>query len=315
MPLLPLHVRVPASTSNLGPGFDCVGLALALFLDVTLVGESATGASHFETRKGTALEWPADGGCLVNAFERAMRDAGQDPQPMVWRVVSEIPIGFGLGSTGAATAAGLLLGHAFAHGTSDVDPHLLITAGAEIEGHPDNSTASLLGGCTLAIEGQDGWHVLQHSISQDIGLAVAWPATPFDTRSSRGALPKSVPFKDAVDQPRRLAFLLAGLANADPNLLRLGATEHLHQPYRLPLIPGASQVFAAAATAGAWITTISGAGSGVVALASRDRIEHVASAMQGAYHTADPPATARVLDIVRDAPRVTTIDEESTADR
>ena len=122
-----------------------------------------------------------------------------------------------------------------------------------------------------------------------------------------------MPFKDAVDQPRRLAFLLAGLANADPNLLRLGATERLHQPYRLPLIPGASQVFAAAATA--WITTISGAGSGVVALASRDRIEHVASAMQGAYHTADPPATARVLDIVRDAPRVTTIDEESTADR
>jgi homoserine kinase len=307
MSLLPLHVRVPASTSNLGPGFDCVGLALALFVDVTLLGESSTGATHFESRTGTALAWPSDGGCLVAAFDRAMRDAGKEPRPMSWRVDSQIPIGFGLGSTGAATAAGLLLGYALAHNTLDVEPRVLITAGVELEGHPDNSSASLLGGCTLAIKGEGRWHVIEHPISAEIGLALAWPSTPFDTRLSRGALPDNVSYADAVDQPRRFAFLLAGLASADPALLKLGSHERLHQPYRLPRIPGAVEVFAAAEKAGAWITTISGAGSGVVALASHAKVPHIATAMEAAYHAVDPPANARVLDIVRDAPNVTSL--------
>lgn len=300
LPSYPLRVRVPASTSNLGPGFDLLGLALSLFLEVEVVGLAGGREHRWLGAEGTAGEWPCDATDLVT---RALATvAGDGLDGLCLRASSEIPVGRGLGSSGAAVAAGLLLGAALR--SEPVDPGRLVALGARLEGHPDNSTASLVGGCTLALPVEDHVHVIRHPVHRDITFAIAWPATTVSTTVARGVLPASVALESAVENPRRLAFLLEGLRTADPGLLRLGGEDRLHVPYRLPLIPGGDRALDAAREAGAWLATISGSGSTLIALCSAERTRSVADAMREVLAGSAGPAEGRVVSPVREAPRV-----------
>ncbi len=294
-----LLVRVPASTSNLGPGFDCLGLALSLFLEVRLTPHA--GAGHEIDRRGPGegeLPLPRDD-LLLRAFERAR---GELQGHYRFEVTSEIPIGRGLGSSGAAIVAGLLLARELG---ARLPEEALLSEGIALEGHPDNVAAALFGGLTLCTRGNGGrWMLLTPPLAANLGFAVAWPAQPLATKRARAVLPASVPFADAAENPRRLALLLEGLRSGERELVAAGAEERLHVRYRLPLLPGAERALEAAREAGAWAATLSGAGSGLVAVGARDAMEPVAQAMAVVLREATGAAEGRVLEPVFGRPVV-----------
>ena len=218
---LPLRVCVPASTSNLGPGFDLIGVALSL--DLTVEAVPAEGDGRWLELADEAADWPREDNLLARAFDMARGDRGGD---YAFRVTSEIPLARGLGSSGAAVAAGLLLGRAAARGTESREQ--LLALGLELEGHPDNVAPALFGGARACVPRRDGARMVQLELHPEIGWSVAWPEVRIATEVARAALPREVPFADAVENPRRLALLLEGLRSADPGLLRDGIADRLH---------------------------------------------------------------------------------------
>lgn len=289
------RVVVPASTSNLGPGFDFLGLALSLFLEVRVLGAAPGERHEFAQLLGTAAAWPAGAANhFLRAFDLAAMRLGVRPGALRFSVRSEIPIARGLGSSGAAVVAGLRLACAMAERPASRDE--LLAWGLELEGHPDNSSAALLGGCTLSVPVTGGSvRVVQQPLHPDLAFAVAWPSRGFPTPAARAVLPARVPFADAVENPRRLALLLEGLRTADPELLALGGEDRLHVPYRLPRIEGAAAAIEAARGSGAWLATISGSGSGLVAIGPHPRIGEIAAEMRRALQAVDPGAESRVV--------------------
>jgi homoserine kinase len=293
-------VRVACSTSNLGPGFDLAGLALSLYLDARAELVDGGGCRLGE-RSGRAASWPSNDDKLVRAFERAWRELGDGPPHVRLSAHSEIPVGRGLGSSGAAIAAGLLLAAALA--PRPIARERLLEFGLELEGHPDNITPALFGGLTFSVPREFGPPVfVRGKLSDALGFAVAWPASEFETRVARGLLPKTVPFADAVENPRRLALLIAGLERGDPELLALGGEDRLHVPYRLDAIPGARAGLAAARAAGAWLATISGAGSALFAIGPRERAPALAEAMRVAIAAETGDGEGRALEVVHAVP-------------
>ena len=290
-------LRVAASTSNLGPGFDCLGLCLSLYLEVEIESADPGGRHVLLERGGESQTWPEpEENLFFRAFDFATRELGQAAQGLRVRAHSEIPLARGFGGSGAATAAGLVLAHWIAR--RDIDAHQLAEWGLQLEGHPDNVTASLLGGCTLGVPTARGLKVIRVPVHSELGFAAAWPAEPLATGRARAALPQTVAFQDAIENPRRLALLLEGLVHADAELLALGSEDRLHERYRLPLLPGAAEALAAAREAGAWAASISGAGSGLVAIGPREARAAVAEAMRSVLERTAGPAQARPLDFV-----------------
>jgi len=298
MPAALCSVRVPGSTSNLGPGFDLLGAALSLELEVRLVGEAST--HRFARLDGEAATWPEKDNLLFSAFDLAR---GGGAGGFVFEVRSEIPIARGLGASGAAIAAGLLLGSAIRG--RDVPRVELLRLGLPLEGHPDNLAPALLGGCRLAVPRESGApHVLAQEVHPSIGWAVAWPDVRVPTSAARASLPREVPFSAAAENPKRLALLLEGLRTGEATLLREGIVDYLHAEHRLALVPGARGVLKAALGAGAYAATVSGSGSAQVALVPRGREALVASAMEAAWRLATGAGTGKAVELVRDEPMV-----------
>lgn len=276
--LRPATARVPCSTSNLGAGFDCLGLAFRRHLEATFQPEDRPLDSAYG---GTLARVAPHDDILLAAFRaRAAHHGAGDVRGRI-HARSDIPVARGLGSSAAATVAGLLLADA-AFGREPDRAELLRTATLR-EGHPDNAAPALLGGLVaVARAADDSPHAFPLPLSPDIGFVYAAPEVEVPTPAARAALPVQVAHAQAGRALGRMAALVQGLATADPALLRLGLLDELHVPWRLPLIPRATDAFAAAAGAGAWGATISGSGSGLLALCPRDRADAVLAAMQDA---------------------------------
>jgi homoserine kinase len=283
MPLKPAHIRVPASTSNLGAGFDCLGLALDRYLEVFF--EPRAGGLRIE-REGTlaGLDVPLSQDVIARAFITRLRSQGVEASGVL-RATSTIPTGRGLGSSAAGTVAGLALAAVVRH--LDFNRDAEFVAASEIEGHPDNAAPAVYGGL-VAVAREDGApRAFPLPLSDRIAFAWAAPAVEISTRAARQALPAQVPFATAVDALSRVAALIRGLATGEPHLLRIGFVDALHVPHRLPLIPRAAEAMAAAHEAGAWAVTISGSGSGLLAVCTPGRAEAIALAMGEAFGRAE----------------------------
>lgn len=307
---------MPCSTSNLGPGFDLLGLTLSLFLEVEAHPLPPGHPHELAPGTGFAATWPAHENLVMRAFDAIFEAAGLAAPPQRFGASSEIPLARGLGSSGAAVAAGLLLGEARLIATGHASPGraALHELGIDLEGHPDNVTASLFGGCTLCLprsceaRGPHPSVLVKQPVAPELGFAVAWGDAILPTARAREVLPTSVPFADAVENPRRLALLLAGLASGDAQLLAIGSHDRLHHAARLPLIPGGAEALAAAEAAGAYMTAINGSGSSLLAVGPRARAAELATALGTELARFDRNVEAHALEVVHGAPVVRAAD-------
>jgi homoserine kinase len=270
----PVHVQVPATSANLGPGFDCLGLALSLHDDV-VARVVDSGLSVDIAGEGEGL--PRDEAHLV---VRAMRETftrlGGQPRGIELSCANRIPHGRGLGSSAAAIVAGVTLARALVVGGEAALPDTAAFAlAAAIETHPDNVAAALYGGLTIAwTEGHHARALRIADPAPDIRPVVAVPPFESSTYAARGLLPTSVPHADAVFTAGRSALLVAALTGsaAHSRTALFAATEdRLHQPYRAQGAPATADLVAALRSAGL-PTVVSGAGPTVLVLA-RDDVE------------------------------------------
>jgi homoserine kinase len=275
-------VRVPCSTSNLGAGFDCVGLALGCYLHASYEpGREPLALQREGTLAG--LDTPAERDHTVVAFQARSEQRG-GPATGLIRVRSEIPVGRGLGSSAAALVAGFVLADAAAGRA--VDASASFAFAESVDGHPDNAAPCAFGGLVACAPGEKGTVPIRLPLSDAIAFVYAAPAVHVSTERARNAMPRNVELTAVVESIRRTAALLAGLATGSPELLAIGFADALHVPVRLPLIPGAAAAIAAAREAGAWAVTISGSGSGLIAVAPHEAAQRVAESMRAVLATA-----------------------------
>ncbi|HEX4436317.1 MAG TPA: homoserine kinase [Solirubrobacteraceae bacterium] len=252
-------VRVPASSANLGPGFDCMAAAISLNLQLEV---EETGSFAVDT------ELPVARGrenLCVRAFERLHPADG-----FTFRIVSEIPLSGGLGSSAAAIVAGLTAAdHIF-----ELDADLLALA-TEVEGHPDNVAASLLGGFVICADGD----ATRFEPPTGLEALAVVPEQPVRTRAARAALPAQVPISEAVFNVAHGAMLTLGLARGDWDLLARGLQDRLHQQRRSHLFPRSYELAGRARELGALGATISGAGPTVLVWCFYEQTGAVAEAL------------------------------------
>ncbi|MBQ0901780.1 homoserine kinase [Micromonospora sp. U21] len=260
----PVRVRVPATSANLGPGFDALGLALGLYDD--LAAEVAPGGVRVTVTGQGAGELPDDDRHLVVRAMRAAFDVlGPQPTGLVVECVNRIPQARGLGSSSAAIVAGVLLARALvADGERRLDAAAALRLAAEIEGHPDNVAPCLLGGFTLAWSEPTGARAVSLAVADGVRPTVFVPAERGLTATARAALPATVPHGDAALTAGRAALLVHALT-AEPSLLLPATVDRLHQDYRAAGMPGTSALVNALRAAGV-AAVVSGAGPSVLAL-------------------------------------------------
>jgi homoserine kinase len=252
-------VRAPASSANLGPGFDCMAAALTLHLELEVL---ETGSFAVETDLPVAR---GRENLCVRAFERL-----HPADDFTFKISSEIPLAGGLGSSAAAIVAGLMAAdHLF-----ELDADVLAQA-IDIEGHPDNVTAAVHGGFVISADGEPT------RLDPPTGLEAlaVVPAEPVRTRAARAALPEQVPMQDAVFNVAHAALLTLGLARADWDLLARGLQDRLHQQRRAHLFPRSFELAARARELGALGATISGAGPTVLVWCFYEQTGAVAEAL------------------------------------
>ena len=267
-----ITIRVPASTSNLGAGFDTFGLALELYLDVTVepCDDPARDGAIVAVEGEGAGELPETSDNLVNvAYRLAGVREGVASPPACFRVRNEIPVSRGLGSSAAAAVAGFV---AFEVMTGVAIPEeRLLAYGVEIEGHSDNVAASALGGfVTCCTVDRDVPAVVRTEWPAEIRAVVVVPEVPLSTEEARRILPGAVPRRDAIFDVQRAALFNAALGARRWDLLGEAMRDRLHQPYREVLLPGLSEALALEPSGAMLGVAMSGAGSAVLALATGD---------------------------------------------
>jgi homoserine kinase len=261
-------VIVPATSANLGPGFDCMGLALSLFNEITV----ETGVPFSVEIEGeSAGLLPRDRSNTVVAAMDTLLDLVQSPLvPRNWKVKckNQIPVGSGLGSSASAIVGGLLLANALVewfHPERRLSPAEVLRLAIEMEGHPDNVTPAMLGGGCLSCADGAEVRTFPLPIPDHWRFVIAVPFFKLMTEESRRVLPKAVNYRDAVYNVAQAARLTLALATGNLSLLKGGFGDRLHEPYRESLIPGYEDVRRAALQAGAVATTLSGAGPSILA--------------------------------------------------
>ena len=284
-----VSIRVPATSANLGPAFDCAGLALALHdvVDVELTGSGLS----VEVSGVGAGELPTDGSHLVvRAFRAACDELGWTPPGVRFAARNGIPQGRGMGSSAAAVVAGILAAHALAAPVGVVDRDAVLRLATAVEGHPDNVAACLLGGLTLTWSrggGDVGAEVLP--VHDEVLPVVLVPDATLSTEVARGLLPDAVPHADAAFNAGRAALLVHALTR-EPALLLEATEDRLHQQQRRAAMPDSLALVDRLRAAG-HAAVVSGAGPSVLVLIRRTTGD-----------PADPAGAAGVREVARTAP-------------
>ena len=285
-----VRVRVPATTANLGPGFDCMGLALNLWNEAcfTRAGEGIRLINY-----GEGPNIPTDERNLIIQAMRFFCDLRglTLPRGLLIRCHNQIPLSSGLGSSAAAVLTGLLGAAQLLN--SPLDEKEALDLAARMEGHADNAAAALFGGLVLVAAGKGSWLVQRIEVPP-IQAAVVLPAFDLPTHAARAVLPGEVSLSDATFNMGRALLVVEALRNGSLDLLRRAMDDRLHTPYRLPLIPGAQAALEAAYQAGASAVTISGAGPSLIAFSAADA-RQVSEAMVSAFKRAGVTARAFLL--------------------
>jgi homoserine kinase len=287
-----ISVRVPATSANLGPGYDAVGLALTLSMRI---GLDRAPQPEIEVRGSGADLIPT--GPEHPAYRAARFVAELVGEPDVhFRLLQEnsIPPTRGLGGSAAALVGGAVAANDL-FGGQIAAPDLLNIV-CELDGHPDNAAPALLGGLVIGTLTPTGVSAVRLE-PKNLKVVVAVPDFAVSTTAARRALPDSVPHRDATFNVGRSGLLLGALATGEYHLLRIAMQDRLHQPYRSHLIPGLEDVIDAALANGAYGACLSGSGPTVLAFAPETNALEIASAMKTAFEVRDVQAESWALDV------------------
>jgi homoserine kinase len=284
-------IVVPGSTSNLGAAFDALAVAVNLSLRARVLDvRSATAGSLEIAFTGSR---PAGENRLETAFRLAASRFGAARSSVAAQVSSDIPMAAGLGSSAAAIVAGLKL-YEVASGRSLTVDDMLVLA-TELEGHPDNAAAALLGGITVSCQCDDGRIIARAwEWPAQVRFVVATPESALPTKEARGVLPESVPLRDAVANLQRALLLVRALESGDYDDIREALKDRWHQPARGHLVPGLDEALTIDHPAVLGVC-LSGAGPSVVALAAPGRSDEAAALLSDVYRRLDVRHTMRKL--------------------
>ncbi|MDA8442046.1 MAG: homoserine kinase [Peptococcaceae bacterium] len=300
--------RIPASSANLGPGFDCLGVALNLYNYVEI--EASDQPLQIKLEGIYRENLPTDTSNLVYcAVQRFWRHIGKKPSGITLRLVNNIPPSRGLGSSSAAIVGGLYAANLLAN--SPLNKAELLDLATEMEGHPDNVAAAIYGGANLSVLQPSG-----HCICQSLGymdelkLVVAIPDMTLATSLARNLLPPQVVMRDAVWNIGRTGLLVASLLSGNYSLLQTAMEDRLHEQYRAPAIPGMTNALKQAKQAGALAAVLSGAGPTLLAIVPANKDENdIGQAMAEAFTHANIKADIHTLTADRDGAVAVVVDD------
>lgn len=261
-------VKVPATSANMGPGFDCMGIALELYntVEARIIGSGleistfGRDADYIENNQNNLI---------YRAMIKVLGETGYKPPGISIVCHSQIPVARGLGSSAASTAAGLILGNHLSDSKLSIER--IIELGTELEGHPDNIVPAIIGGMTISyMENLSSVQYIKLGFPENLRMALMVPDFMLATREAREVLPKSVDIRDAAFNVSRAALMVAALMTDNLEHLKYASQDKLHQPYRERLIPGMKEVFEESYKAGARGVYLSGAGSTLVAMVDKE---------------------------------------------
>ena len=291
-----VNISVPATTANLGVGFDCIGTALTMAnefqfttvetdvkLEIAVEGEEAHKVGTDETN------------LIYQSFLRLYQKIKQAPPNVKIRIKLGVPLARGLGSSATAIVGGLLGANNLAGNPLSQDE--VMNMAIAIEGHPDNVVPALLGNCQLSIAEGNKWQICSIPWHQEIIPLVAIPDFELSTEEARSVLPNSYSRSDAIFNISRMGLLLRALATNNPEWLTTALADKIHQPYRQKLIIGYDKLHLAAISAGAYGMVISGAGPTLLSLANASNVERVARAMSQTWSELGIDAQVKALSV------------------
>ena len=290
-----VRVKAPATTANMGPGYDCLGMALDVWntieVEVLDSGEPVVEV----TGEGAGELGTGRDNLVYRSMEFLFLDAEQEMPLVRIRCDNAIPLARGMGSSAAAIAGGLVAANAIC--SQDYTPNDLLEMAATIEGHPDNVAAAGLGGMQLVISDKTGegsrLYAVSINVPPELRAVVFVPQVRIATEDARAVLPEKITVADAVHNMGRIGLLVASMTTNHPEYLAIATQDLLHQPYRQPLFPAMKVIFKAALDAGALGVFLSGSGSTVLAL-TQGREMTVAYEMAEAARQASVEGNVRV---------------------
>lgn len=265
-----IHIRIPATSANMGPGFDSIGIAVELYNHIW-VEEQAEGLT-IEVKRKQAIPVPTDETNLIYETMKYFYDRKGLPMPGV-KIVQEdhIPMIRGLGSSAACIVGGLFAANALAGNLCDRDE--LAQMAAQLEGHPDNSNPAIFGSMVVGAQNEKEMNHVRLELPDDLLFATMVPDFPVSTADARGVLPNAYTRGDMVFNASRAALLVASMMTGKYENFDMAMEDRVHQPYRAQLIPGMNEIFAHAKEFGAAASYLSGAGSTLMAMVTKDRAE------------------------------------------
>lgn len=313
-----VSVKVPATSANIGPGFDCLGMALPIYNTITIeetvlpgTGVEINIIAETDTINELSLEHiPVDENSLVyKAIELLYNSIGQTPGELKITIKSEIPVARGLGSSasviaGALIAANELLGR-------PADEVALLSIACELEGHPDNITPAIVGGLVISSQEEDGTVIYRKlDWPEEWAITVCIPDFELSTDIARSVLPKEVPMKDAVFNAKRLGMFIQAVNTKDSELMKLALQDKLHQPYRIKLIQGLDDIMNNLRHVENVLgCVISGAGSSILVISEKGDLDKIKNIVKDAWEQQNIKCEIRTLNVEQSGAKIVSNDD------
>jgi len=310
-----ISVKVPATTANIGSGFDCLGMALPLYNTITIEETVLPGTGiEINVLNDNASEddlltehIPLDENSIIyKAVELFYNSIGQTPSELKITVQSQIPIARGLGSSASVIVGGLLAANELLG--RPADEVALLSIATEVEGHPDNVTPAIVGGLVLSSQEDDGT-ILYRKLDwpEEWAITVCVPDYELSTDISRSVLPKEVPMEDAVFNAKRLGMFIEAVNTKDTDLMKYALQDRLHQPYRMKLVPGLEQIIENLKHEENVIgCVLSGAGPSILIISHKNNLDKIKSIVKETWESMNVKVNIMTMPVEKDGAQIIT---------
>ncbi len=308
-----VSVKVPATTANLGPGFDCLGMALPIYNTVTIeetvlpgTGVEINVLADESVGEDFSIEHiPMDENSIIyKAVELLYNSIGQSPSELKINIHSQIPIARGLGSSASVIVGGLIAANELLG--KPADEAALLSIATEVEGHPDNVTPAIVGGLVISAKEDDGSIVYRKLEWPDEWvITVCIPEYELATDISRSVLPEEVPMKDAVYNAQRMAMFVEAIHTKDTELMKLALKDKLHQPYRMKLVPGLEKIIQNLKHEENVLgCVLSGAGPSILIISLKNDLERIRTMVKDTWHDLNLKAEILTLPVEKNGAQI-----------